>query len=312
MNSPAGNAGAQANWKAVLWHEYAHVVTLGLSKNKMPRWFSEGISVWEESRHDPAWGQRLTPRFQEMIRQGELLPVGQLSKAFISPKDGEHLMFAYYQSALVVEHLVERYGFAALTAVLRDLGEGVEMNRALEARAAPLPELEKTFQAFARQRAKQPPADAEALAAAVSEAHKRGHADDERRALMDLVRVAPDRGTAWDRLIELAGDAGALEQAARGLVAVNPMAAAGWRGLGRALEARADKDAAAAKEAAGAYDKVLLLEPPDPADVHLRLARLLRVSNPRLAKRHVLDALAEAPRFRDAHKLLLQLEGAPR
>ena len=46
-NSPAAQAGHPANWQAVLWHEFCHVVTLQMTKNKMPRWLSEGISVYE-------------------------------------------------------------------------------------------------------------------------------------------------------------------------------------------------------------------------------------------------------------------------
>ncbi len=153
MNSPAGTGAMPVSWRSVLWHEYAHVVTLGLTGNKIPRWLSEGISVHEELARDPHWGQRMTPRYRQMIQAGELQPVGKLSAAFITPKTGEHLVFAYYQSALVVEFLVERYGHKALKAVLEDLGRGVEINKALAARAAPLPELEKSFEAFARKRA---------------------------------------------------------------------------------------------------------------------------------------------------------------
>jgi hypothetical protein len=52
---------------------------------------------------------------------------------------------------------------------------------------------------------------------------------------------------------------------------------------------------------------MLLLDPPDPADVHYHLAGLMaKTGNPE-AKRQVLQALEEAPRFRDAYKLLLQL-----
>ena len=37
-NSP--NAQRPTNWKAVLWHEFCHVVTLNLTNNRMPRWLS--------------------------------------------------------------------------------------------------------------------------------------------------------------------------------------------------------------------------------------------------------------------------------
>ena len=60
-------------------------------------------------------------------------------------------------------------------------------------------------------------------------------------------------------------------------------------------------------QAVKSYERLLHLDPADPVDIHYRLARLLKDSQPDRAKRHVLLALADAPRFRDAHKLLLEL-----
>ena len=73
------------------------------------------------------------------------------------------------------------------------------------------------------------------------------------------------------------------------------------------FSARASEEVGEATQAINAYQKVLLLDPPDPADVHYRLARLLHKGNDSTAKRHVLQALEEAPRFRNAHRLLLEL-----
>ncbi len=50
MNSPATQGSSPSNWESVLWHEFCHVVTLQKTNNKMPRWLSEGISVYEERR----------------------------------------------------------------------------------------------------------------------------------------------------------------------------------------------------------------------------------------------------------------------
>jgi hypothetical protein len=44
--------------------------------------------------------------------------------------------------------------------------------------------------------------------------------------------------------------------------------------------------------------------------VHFRLARLMHSNNDPAAKRQVLLALEEAPRFRAAHRLLLELAQA--
>ena len=154
-NSPASQTANQVNWEAVLWHEFCHVVTLGLTKNKMPRWLSEGISVYEERQANPAWGERLSPRYREMILNGELTPVGNLSSAFLAPKTPLHLQFAYYESSLVVEYLIDNFGLDALKKVLADLGRGKSINQAIETHAAPISKIEKAFAAFARDRAEQ-------------------------------------------------------------------------------------------------------------------------------------------------------------
>ena len=79
-NSPASQGGSPSNWKAVLWHEFCHVVTLHKTNNKMPRWLSEGISVYEERQADPAWGQSMNRRYREMILDGGLTPVSELER----------------------------------------------------------------------------------------------------------------------------------------------------------------------------------------------------------------------------------------
>ncbi|HEX2851778.1 MAG TPA: tetratricopeptide repeat protein [Opitutaceae bacterium] len=154
-NSPASTAGHGTNWQSVLWHEFCHVVTLQLTENKMPRWLSEGISVYEERQASPAWGQHLTPRYRELILKGELTPVGKMSAAFLTPPTPEHLQFAYYQASLVVEFVVSRHGLPKVRALLTDLREGDDINRALARQIAPLDKVEKDFTAYAREHAEQ-------------------------------------------------------------------------------------------------------------------------------------------------------------
>ena len=59
--SPASQGEHPANWEAVLWHEFCHVVTLGKTRNKMPRWLSEGISVYVEGQARSHLGDSLRP-----------------------------------------------------------------------------------------------------------------------------------------------------------------------------------------------------------------------------------------------------------
>ncbi len=153
-NSPASRS-SPTNWEAVLWHEFCHVVTLQMTKNKMPRWLSEGISVYEDRQADPSWGMRIDPKYREMILGDDLVPVGKLSAAFLAPKSPRHLQFAYLQSSLVVEFIVSRYGADKIRAVLGDLRGAIDVNASLARHPVPLEQLEKDFAAYAKERAEQ-------------------------------------------------------------------------------------------------------------------------------------------------------------
>ena len=152
-NSPAATKAHPVNWEAVLWHEFCHVITLQSTANKMPRWLSEGISVYEELQENASWGQHMTPRYRSMILKGELTPLSKLSGAFLAPKTPFHLQFAYYEASMVVDFLVGRFGGDALKQVLADLREGVEINETLRRRTLPMADLEREFAAFAKARA---------------------------------------------------------------------------------------------------------------------------------------------------------------
>ena len=154
VNSPASQGEHPANWESVLWHEFCHVVTLRKTQNRMPRWLSEGISVYEERLENDAWGQAMTPQYRQMILSDALTPVSQLSGAFLRPESPLHLQFAYYESSLVVEFLIKQFGFPALQQVLDDLGKGISIVDALQRHTASQEFLDKEFASYAQQRAR--------------------------------------------------------------------------------------------------------------------------------------------------------------
>lgn len=154
-NTSSSQSGRPTNWEATLWHEFCHVVTLHKTNNKMPRWLSEGISVYEERQADPTWGQAINPRYREMMLGDELTPVSRISGAFLHPPTPLHLQFAYYESSLVVEYLIEKYGLPILKRILVDLGVGMSINQALARYAGSLDALDREFAEYAIQRAKQ-------------------------------------------------------------------------------------------------------------------------------------------------------------
>jgi len=130
----------------------------------------------------------------------------------------------------------------------------------------------------------------------------------ERAALEKWAALEADALEAYSRLMDLAQgskDWKAVNENAERFLAVNPLLPQPYRMMGQASEATGQT-----QRAITAYKKLLLLAPPDPTEVHFRLASLLRLNNPPAAKRHVLQALEEAPRFREAQRLLLELAQA--
>jgi tetratricopeptide (TPR) repeat protein len=148
VNSPASRMAHPADWEAILWHEFCHTVTLHLTRNKMPRWLSEGISVYEERQENPAWGQVMNPQYRDLILDGGATPVSQLSGAFLKPPSAMHLQFAYYESSMVVRYIVEKFGAPALSAILKDLGESIPINTALANHTEPIDKLDEHFEVW--------------------------------------------------------------------------------------------------------------------------------------------------------------------
>jgi len=153
-NSPASQKDHPSNWQSVLWHEFCHVVTLELTRNRMPRWLSEGISVYEERLANPTWGQRMNASNRTRILNGRLTPIRDLSGAFLRPETPADLNFAYYQSSLVVEYFIEKYGLEKLKSVLAELATGLPIDPALERHLSSLEQLDEEFRDYAAQMAR--------------------------------------------------------------------------------------------------------------------------------------------------------------
>lgn len=373
-NSPATSS-SPTNWESVLWHEFCHVVTLQMTKNKMPRWLSEGISVYEERLASPAWGMRLNPRYRQMVVDGDLVPVGKLSAAFLSPKTPHHLQFAYLQSSMVVEFIIQQFGVKAIRGVLLDLREGVEINSALARHTMPLEQLEEAFEKYAKAQVAQlaPKLDwekpepelllpgkeadlaewekkhpdnyyllllrAQQAAEAQKWAEARvpltrlielypqqkgaeapyrslvtalralGDTAAEREALKKWAEFDDEAPDAYLRLMELAAaekDWPAVARNADRYLAVNPLVAPPYR-----YQAQASTETGDVSTAIGALRTLLQLDVPEAPEAHFKLAQLLHARGEHAdAQRHVLSALEETPRYREALRLLVEIKRA--
>ncbi len=115
----------------------------------MPRWLSEGISVYEELEKDPSWGQSMNPTYRQMILGEDFVPLSKLSSAFLQPRTPMHLQFAYFEASLAVRYMVEKHGMERLKKLLVDLGMGVPMQEALARIYGDTDALDADFKQFA-------------------------------------------------------------------------------------------------------------------------------------------------------------------
>jgi tetratricopeptide (TPR) repeat protein len=145
LDSPKARPPGQFNWGETLWHEMAHVITLQMSNNRLPRWLSEGASVWEERRARPEWGRESDVMFAQALDQGQTIKLSDLNEGFNDPRT---ISLAYYQASLVVEHLVDTYGEPKFHAFVRSYARGIETDEAVrEVYGATIDEIQTSFDA---------------------------------------------------------------------------------------------------------------------------------------------------------------------
>ncbi|MCA8956836.1 MAG: tetratricopeptide repeat protein, partial [Planctomycetes bacterium] len=112
-------------WSATVWHEYAHVLTLALTKHRIPRWLTEGMSVHEESARNRTWERGMQRELLDAFHNGEIPPLRLLNRVF----RGSQILFGYYLGGLAVEFLSAKHGFAKVVTMLKAYGEDQSQER---------------------------------------------------------------------------------------------------------------------------------------------------------------------------------------
>jgi len=132
-----------------------------------------------------------------------------------------------------------------------------------------------------------------------------GETNLEREVLQRFAARDDEAPDAYGRLMELGAankDWPSVETNALRYLAVNPLVPPPYRYLAQASDQTRNSALGIS-----AYRAILELDPPDLAETHFRLAQLLYQNGDPTARRHVLQALEEAPRYPAALKLLLEI-----
>lgn len=136
-----------------VWHELAHVFHIQLSKNHVPRWFTEGLAEYETLIARPEWRREQDTELYLAFKSGRLPKVSAMNEAFTRAEDISDVAVAYYASTQIVHMLVEKYGYPKVREMLVLWAEGKPTPAVFEGALGVNSEtLDRAFEDFLRQR----------------------------------------------------------------------------------------------------------------------------------------------------------------
>ncbi len=294
LDSPSAKVFGAFNWASAVWHEIAHSFHLDLTDGRVPRWFTEGLSVYEERLARPGWGMDASPGFLQAFSDGRLVPASDLSRAFLRPTYPEQIPHAYFQTALIMEMVEERYGFDAILALLHGYADGRDTAELVEDILGLKPAaFDGAFDDYVNKRYS---ASLAALGTDVDDSSPR------RAGLADVIAQAAEAEASGD----LVAAAGLYRQAVE-LFPDHAGPGSAWRHLARVLEAGGET--AAAIEALRRSNEI----DADDLDGHRELARLLAESGDAAGETMALERTLLIDPFDAAlHRRLAELYEADR
>jgi Flp pilus assembly protein TadD len=120
------------HWASTLWHEMSHVYVLSMTDHRVPRWFTEGLAVYEETAVSPEWGDRLDHPSIMAIKEKRLLPVAELDRGFIHPSYPEQVIVSYFQGGRVITYIVEKWGYDKVLDMIHDFANRMSTPEVIE------------------------------------------------------------------------------------------------------------------------------------------------------------------------------------
>ncbi len=105
-------------------HELTHLMVDYLTRGNYPRWFTEGVAQYEEYK---------VTGFEFDNPDGSLTqPLYSMSQLAADFDNLPNQFLAYKESLYAVRYIVDQYGESSLYDFIKQLGQGVEFNQALQ------------------------------------------------------------------------------------------------------------------------------------------------------------------------------------
>jgi tetratricopeptide (TPR) repeat protein len=317
MDSPAARERGDFNWGSTLWHEIAHVFHLGMTHQRVPRWFTEGLAVYEQRRARPGWGFAPDAGFLQAYQQGRLPPVSRLNDGFVRPRYPEEVGYAYYEASLVAEMIEQQHGFHAILGMLHAYARGADDAAAFrQVLGTDLKSFDGQFDVYVRRRFAAPLATlgrGDGFEAELQEGArllKQGDGAGAEAHLRRALEIFPEYGgpgNAYAMLARIHEQRGERKQAADDLAHLTSLDESDYDALLQLASLRLELADSAG--AAAALGDAIDVYPYDPA-LHVRLAQLatqLGNKQDAVRERRVVVALAPVDRAEALYQLALAL-----
>lgn len=146
-------AAAPFNWGNVIWHELGHVFAIQLSKNHVPRWYTEGLSEYETIIRRPEWQREEDPALFAALRDGRIPIVDGFNRAFTHVDTAEDVTMAYFAASQIIVFAAEKYGFPKVVSMMPKWAAGKRTPDVVkESLGVTSEELDKQFRAWLKPR----------------------------------------------------------------------------------------------------------------------------------------------------------------
>ncbi len=301
MDSPSGRKPGSFHWASTLWHEMSHVYALDITRFRVPRWFTEGLAVFEETAAAPDWGDRLDPPTIMAIRDKKLLPVEQLDRGFIRPSYPAQVTVSYFQAGRICQFIAQNWNYSKLIEILRDYGERKTTREIFASRLQITPEdFDTRFLAWVEQSTRKTVEGFKEWQERMKKAVAAYRAKDWDTVLSDAPKLRDvypeyvEAGNAYELLYEAHL---ARNDKAAALASLKAYSKAAGRdpGLLKKLAAM-EEEAGDPRAAAATLQRLIYIAPSQDEELHRRLGTLLLEQNDNLgAVREFQAAIASKP-----------------
>jgi tetratricopeptide (TPR) repeat protein len=280
MDSPSARRPGSFHWASTLWHELSHVYVLAATRHRSPRWFTEGLAVYEETAASPEWGDRMTPDVIAAIREKKLLPVAELDRGFVRPSFPAQVSVSYFQAGKICDFIAAKWGYAKLLEMMRAFAQVKPTPQVIEEQLGTKPEaFDREFLAWLEGQTRKTVdgfAEWKKRLQAVAESLRAKKYDDvirEGLAIRDLYGEYVEAGSCYEFLA--AAYLAKNDKAAASAEFERYMRAGGRSPALLKQLAKLQEEAGRTKEAAATLERLNYIYPVEDEELHRRLGDLL-------------------------------------